>query len=186
MNLNDLGTVVQTLTLPVLAATVWATWKGAKAAQQSAQIAFRQFEVAREQLHASFRPALDAKGSYGPNFVDFTFRNIGAGPAFNVTAQYIGRVRIPLGNLERGENIAFRFDNHLNIQQRVLGMGKPDTILPPAQDAPLRLEFDSATGAHCWTNVQFKVGGDSSGPVEITTEQGIDAMTDSGFKADGP
>lgn len=132
MNLNDLGTIVQTLTLPVLAATVWATWKGAKAAQQSAQIAFRQFEVAREQLHSSFRPALEVQGSYGPNCAQFTIQNIGLGPAFNLTARYISGATDRLGNLKPNAGIEFRFDYSRNALQKLLGMGNgPGTMRPP-------------------------------------------------------
>jgi hypothetical protein len=79
-----------------------------------------------------------------------------------------------LGDLERAASIAFQFDNNLNLPQRMLGMGmgRPDKVLPPVQNAPLRLEFDSVTGARCWTNVRFKVGGE--GPVEPELEHGID------------
>lgn len=146
----------------------------AKAAEQMAQRSLEQTEIMRAQLHAAFCPALNANGKYGPNCAYFTIRNIGLGPAFNVTAQYIGGVRLPLGNLEPGATAEFRFDNSLNMPQRMLGMGKADTVLPPVQNTPLRLEFDSLTGARCWTKVVFQVGGDSDGIVESTTEQGRD------------
>ena len=173
MRLNDLGIIVQSLTLPVLAATVWMARRQAKASEQTARYVLQQIDVARAQLHASFCPALDATGQYGANCAHFTLRNIGTGPAFNIEAQYIGGIRIPLGNLEPGATTEFCFDNHLNMPQKMIGMGKPDTLLPPAQDTPLRLEFDSVTGAHCWTKVEFRVGGDSNGMVEMKTAQGM-------------
>lgn len=82
-----------------------------------AQRSLEQTEIMRAQLHAAFCPALDTNGKYGPNCAYFTIRNIGLGPTFNVTAQHISGVRLPLGNLEPGASTEFHFDNSVDIPQ---------------------------------------------------------------------
>jgi len=144
----------------------------AKASEQMARLSLQQTELTRAQIHASFQPTIDASGEYGMNCALFTIKNIGNGPALNLTAQYIGGVRMPLGNLERAASIRFQFDNYLNQTQRMLGTGRPDIVLPPVQSTPLRLEYLSITGAKCWTNVQFALGG--QGPLNPEMEHGMD------------
>ncbi len=144
----------------------------AKASEQMARLSLEQTELIRAQIHASFQPTIDAVGEYGKNCALFTLKNIGNGPALNLFAQYIGGVRVPLGNLERAASIPFQFDNYLNQQQRRIGNGKPEIVLPPVQNVPLRLEFHSVTGASCWTNIQFKLG--CEGPLKPEIEHGMD------------
>lgn len=160
MNAAD---VIQAITLPVLAASVYVSYRQAKAAESTVRLS-------TEQLHGAYRPLIDATGTYGANFITFTFRNVGNTPALLLTASFRSGSIFKLEALAPGETMNFLFQYSLNQI--------PEPVGPPEdwqewkserQKAPhLRLDYKSVTGASCWTNLRFSLGG--AGTVDLEKE----------------
>ena len=160
MNAAD---VVQAITLPVLAASVYVSYRQAKAAE-------RTVRLSTEQLHGAYHPVVDATGIYGPNLVNFNFRNVGNSPALLLTASYRSGSVFKLEALAPGETMNFLFLNSLNQIPEPVGSPKDwQEWKSTRQNAPpLRLEYKSVTGASCWTNLRFSLGG--VGTVDLEKE----------------
>ncbi len=173
---------IQTVTLLVLAFTAVAVFwqaieggKQAKASMRLAQLSLEQTELMRTQVHASFRPfvtVLDA--GYIPNAAMLKLKNVGTGPALSVVGIYRSQARQEVGDLSPGQMIDFRFENSLNIVPRPvfpLGPGN-QSVITAERTVPLRFEYQSASGADCWTTVDFPLGHEGAFAPDI--EHGMD------------
>jgi hypothetical protein len=180
---------IQAVTLFVLAITagvaVWqllaatkqakSSVEQAKASVRMAQFSLEQTELMRMQVHASFRPIVTVTGgAYGPNIATLTLKNVGTGPAITIFGVYRSGVRQSVGSLSVEQTTSFHFDNYNNVGPERLGPLEPgyQSVSEGNQTVPLRLEYLSASGAHCWTEVKFRLGGE--GPVEPEIKYGMD------------
>lgn len=160
MNAAD---VIQAITLLVLAASVYVSYRQTKAAESTVRLS-------TEQLHGAYRPVIDAMGIYGANLITFTFRNVGNTPALLLTASYRSGSIFKLEALAPGETMNFLFQYSLNQIPEPVGspedwQGWKNTR---QKAPPLRLDYKSVTGASCWTNLKFSLGG--AGTVDLEME----------------
>jgi hypothetical protein len=142
--------------------------KQAKASVRMAKTSLAQTELMRTQIYESLRPVVTvAGGEYGPNIATLTLKNLGAGAALGIIGIYRSGFRQRVGGLSAEESVVFRFDNSLNQNPRLVGppITKSGTLGAANGDVSLRLEYQSVSGANCWTMVDFKLGGE--GGVEI-------------------
>jgi hypothetical protein len=92
----------QCASLLVLAATVYVSYRQAKAADKMARLSLQQTELTRAQLHASFTPIVEVTGGeYGANCAMLTLQNVGNSPALTLTAICRNAHRDTLGTLPR-------------------------------------------------------------------------------------
>lgn len=163
MNAAD---AIQVITLLVLAASVYVSYRQAKAAERTVQLS-------TEQLHGAYRPVIDATGTYGANFITFTFRNVGNTPALLLTASYRSGSVFKLEALASEETRDFQFQYSLNQIPEPVGPPEDwqEWKIERQKAPPLRLDYKSVTGATCWTNLRFSLGGE--GAVDLETEYGM-------------
>ena len=146
----------------------------AKASEKMARLSLEQTELMRAQIHASFRPVITVEESaYGPNSANLILKNIGAGPAIGVVGIYRSGARQSVGSVAVEQTVPFRFDNYLNVIQRPVGPIDPmaQATIDTKPTTALRLEYESITGAKCWTAIDFPLGHEGSFVPE--TEHGI-------------
>jgi hypothetical protein len=186
---------IQTVTLLVLAFTAGAIlWQAieagkqaktsveqAKASVRMAQLSLEQTELMRMQVHASFRPIVTVTGgAYGPNIATLTLKNVGTGPAIAIFGVYRGGISQIVGNLAAEQTVNFRFDNSLNLVPQPVGPPEPGhhSVNERNQSVPLRLEYQSVSGAKCWTTVDFHLGGEGAvEPEEIKHGINLPSLT---------
>jgi hypothetical protein len=173
---------VQAVTLLVLAFTagaiVWQAIEAKKQAEASvslARLSLEQTKLMQMQVHASFRPVVTVTGGeYSPGIATLTLKNVGTGPAIAIFGVYRSQARQSVGSLSANEKTGFVFQNSLNAVPHLtgpLGHGH-QPISGPSQDVALWLEYQSASGANCWTTIDFKVSGE--GAVEPDNKSGMD------------
>ena len=187
--IHSLEMHIQTVTLIVLFITAiiaiwqgWAATKQAKASEEQAKasvsmakLSLEQTELMRTQIHASFRPIVTVmNGAYGPNCATLTLKNVGTGPALAIFGAYRSGYRQPVGSLSAEQTFSFHFDNYHNLVPQLVGPIGPgyQQAKPANGDVPLRLEYQSVSGANCWTTVDFLLG--HEGSVEPKIKHGID------------
>jgi hypothetical protein len=159
---------IQTLTLVVLTFTGFAIlWQAleatklGKAAVKLALLGLKQTELIQTQVHASFRPIVTIiDGTYRPDVTELNLKNVGVGPALLILAVYRSGARWSMGSLSAGQTVVFRFDNMLNHSPAPISFGGPDVppIIEPGRTVTLRLEYQSVSGANCWTTINFPLG----------------------------
>ncbi len=171
MTIASIDSVIQGATLLVLAATVLYAARQAKASESMARFSLQQTELMRAQMHAAFRPfVIVTGGEYGAGCASLTLKNVGLGPALMLSGLYRGGYRQSVGSLEPGKTETFFFDSGHNIGPPPLS---PSHEAPkPTQAVALSLEYQSVTGARCWTHVDFPLG--RKGSVEPEMEHGMD------------
>jgi hypothetical protein len=182
--LQGLEAHIQAVALVVLFITaIIAIWQGreatkqakaseeqAKASVKMAELSLEQTELMRKQVHLSLRPIVTVtSGVYGPNSATLTLKNVGTGPALETFGEYRCGYRQPVGSLSAGQTFIFHFDYQNNLVLPPVGPIEPGN--QPARAAnrnvPLRLEYHSASGANCWTIVEFPLSGEGAiGPIE--------------------
>ena len=160
--------ILQTLSLLVLAGTVAvslcqlkAATDQAKSSANMAQYSLQQTEVMHAHIHQSFRPVVGVlKGLYGPTRAVLTLSNFGAGAALNVVGIHRSGYRLSIGPLQVGQTIEFQFDNRHNSIPCLLGADGLERLaeMNRSNPYPLRLEYQSVTGANCWTTIAFPLG----------------------------
>ena len=163
--------------LLVLAFTAVAILWQAIASVRMAKSSLEQTKLMRMQIHESLRPVVTvAGGKYGPNSATLTLKNLGAGAALGIVGIYRGGGTQRVASLSANESTSFPFDNsRCNISDPI---GPPEVVFKARSEAsarpPLRLEYESVTGAKCWTTIKFKLGGEGEvEPDEI--KHGMDA-----------
>jgi hypothetical protein len=159
---------IQTVTLLVLAFTagviLWQAIegrKGAKASVELAKLSLKQTGLIQTQVHASFRPIVAfIDGTYRPDITELNLKNIGPGPALTIFGVYRSGFRQSVGSLSTDQSITFRFDNMLNIPPAPIGFvgSGNQPLAAPSRTVTLRLEYQSVTGANCWTTIVFPLG----------------------------
>ncbi len=185
-HIQTLNLLVQTVTLFVLAFTAGAIlWqaigggKQAKASERLAQLGMEQTELMRMQVHASFRPIITiASGTYGHGTATLTLKNLGTGAALGIVAHYRSGFRKSVGSLSASETVIFLFDNSLNHNPILVGPPITESgILSAANsDVCLRLEYESVSGAGCWTTVDFKLGREAGTELhDVKLKHGMDS-----------
>lgn len=167
---------IQTLTLVVLAFTAIAiVWQAieartqAKASEKLAQLGLDQTKLMRIQALASFRPIITVThGTYGLNVAMLTLKNLGTGAALGIVGIYRSGFRQRVGSLSAEEATSFQFDNSLNRILRPVGppITEGQSVRAANGDVALRLEYQSVSGANCWTTVQFRLGGEGAFEVD--------------------
>lgn len=172
MHAVSLQDVLQALSLLVLAATVLVSLRQLKAAtaqakasvdqakssETMAQYSLQQTQLMGNQIHQSFRPIVGvSKARYGPNCALLNLSNLGAGAALNVVGVHRSGYRLPIGTLQVGQTTEFRFNNDQNVIPCPVGPDGPERLaeMNRSNPHPLRLEYQSVTGADCWTTVDF-------------------------------
>ncbi len=163
--------------LGIKSATEQARASGAQAnsSEQMARLSLQQTELIRTQLHASFRPVVEVIGSEkGTQSATLTLKNVGTSPALSLMAVCRSGWQQNLGSLapESMRVFCFNYSFNLSPPPPLFSPVSQGQLKPDVQQVPLRLEYASASGAKCWTNVRFKVGGD--GPLEPEFEHGMD------------
>lgn len=178
--------IFQGASLLVLAATVFVAYRQmkeataqaraserqAKSSEQMAERSLQQSETMRAQLHATFRPVVEVTGgAYEREAIKLELTNVGTGPALALSCIYRSGHRESIGSLEAGKSTVFKFIRSANEVQPPVG--PPEVRAQwkgPTQEMPLRLEYQSVTGAKCWTNVDFELG--AEGAVVAQNESG--------------
>jgi hypothetical protein len=135
----------------------------AKASVRMAQLSLKQTELMRTQVYASFQPiVIGTGGVHDLNIATLTLKNVGIGPAIAVFGVYRSGFRQSVvGSLSVEQAISFQFDNSHNLPLRPVGPLQPgcQSVGGANRTVSLRLEYQSVSGANCWTTVDFKVGG---------------------------
>jgi len=168
-----MDTSIQAGSLLVLAATVYVSYRQARASERTAKLSMEQTELTRAQLHATFRPIVEVTGEDKTTHVMLTLKNIGTSPALALTAICRSGSRDNLGNLPPGNERLYRFDNSFNVAPPPAGPPEVrEQFAPKIQSVPLRLEYKSVTGASYWTAAEFSLG--HEGPLDLETEYGMD------------
>jgi hypothetical protein len=175
VTMHHLYEYIQTVTLMVLAFTagaiLWQAIEGRRAAKASlrlAQLSLKQTELIQTQVHASFRPIVTVTdGQYGPGISTLTLKNVGTGPALTIFGLYRSGARWSVGSLPVDQTVTFRFDNMLNLPPAPIGFVGSGNQPPiePSRTVTLRLEYQSVTGANCWSTILFPLG--RTGSVEV-------------------
>jgi hypothetical protein len=162
----------QGASLVVLAVTVYVSYRQARAAEKMARLSLEQTNLSRTQHHASFRPVVEATGLYGPNRVEFKFKNVGISPALRVICICRSGYRQQLGSLAPGQAVNFEFENSFSRSPEFLGPPEQrDKWNAGSQVELLRLEYESITGAKAWTSLDFPLG--RQGDVGLETRYGM-------------
>jgi hypothetical protein len=152
----------------------------AKASVRMAQLSLKQTELMRTQVYASSRPIVTGTGGvYGHNIATLTLKNEGTGPAIAIFGVYRGGFRQRVGNLLVEQAISFQFDNSHNLPLRPVGPLQPgcQSVGGANRTVSLRLEYQSVSGANCWTTVDFKVGGEGAFEPEIKYDIDLPSLT---------
>lgn len=199
MHLMHLQDILQALSLFVLAGTVAVSLRQLKAATAQAkasvdqakssanmaQYSLQQTEIMRAQAHQSFRPIVGvSKGLYGPNCAVLMLSNFGAGAALNVVGIHRSGYRLSVGTLQVGQTIEFQFDNNHNSIPCPLGADGPERLAEMNRNNPhpLHLEYQSVTGANCWTTISFPLGHEGEFMpetvfrIEFPSQAGVDVV----------
>jgi hypothetical protein len=166
-------TFFQSASLLALAAAVLVSVWQAREATKMAKLSLEQTELTRAQLDAAFRPVIEVVGGeHGTQSAMLTVKNVGTSPALSLCAVFRNGWRENLGTLAPDAARRFRFDYSFN-------MPPPPPVGPPTrpsqmkkefQQAPLRLEYISVSGAMWWTNVDFRLGAEP--PIEFQHDHG--------------
>lgn len=175
MHAMSLQDVLQVLSLLVLAGTILVSIRQLKAAtaqakasadqamssEKMAQYSLRQTDLMGNQIHQSFRPIVGvSKAQYRPNCAVLDLSNFGSGAALNVEVVHRSGYRLSIGTLQVGQRIEFRFNNDQNTIPCPVGPDGPARLAEIQSRNPhtLRLEYQSVTGANCWTTIDFPLG----------------------------
>jgi hypothetical protein len=147
-----------------------------------AQYSLQQTELMRAQVHQSFRPIVGvAKAVYGQNCAIFTLSNFGAGAALNIVGVHRSGYRLPVGALQVGQTTEFRFNNDQNVIPCPVGADGPARLaeMQKRNPHPLRLEYQSVTGANCVTIIDFPLAHegefmpDTTFDIELPSQAGV-------------
>lgn len=200
MHAVSLQDVIQALSLLVLATTVFVSLRQLKSAtaqarasadqaessEKMARYSLQQTELMRAQIHHAFRPIIGvSKGLYGINCAVLNLSNFGAGAALNVVGVHRSGYRLPIGTLQVGQMTEFQFKNDQNLIPCPVG---PDgharlAEMQKRNPYPLRLEYQSVTGANCWTTVDFPLGREgefmpeTAFGIDLPLQAGVDCAT---------
>ncbi len=161
--------------------TLYYSSRQLKAATDQAKSSENTARLMQAQMQATFRPVVSvASGRYDAGYTELNLKNFGTGPAMGVVAIYPNRTQENLGDMVAGQARGFRYLHaHNHYPQRIVFEPHPHTITDAAPDpdgkaVTLRLEYQSVTGAKCWTKIYFTVIGSFGGTVNAENESGID------------
>jgi len=129
----------------------------AKSSEQMAKLSLQQTELMRGQLHLAYRPIIEVTGGeYGTQSATLTLQNVGNSPALGVLAICRSGYQEKLGSLAPDKTRRFRFDHSFNVPTLpIRSTGAPEAEI---QSVPLRLVYQSVSGAKCWSNIDLDIG----------------------------